>query len=344
MSPHRYINGRILLREQGGVHRFASEVAAHLDSAHVLTPRSAKHPWSGRLWEQVRLPRQAHDGVLLNMAHSGPFRHHQQVNVVHDLLALTDTRGLHPVYIALLRRQLPRYITTAKELVTVSAHVAQQVARMFELPLPSVHVVPPGVSPIFTRDGRPSAHDRLGLDRSRPVVAALLDPTPRKNSDTVAALLLELQKDDPSLQVVVAGSQTPAAFARMQHRRSPGFDRAVFTDLGPATDTELATMFQAADVFVSLTSAEGFGLPAVEAAMCGASVVTTPVPSVAEHAGHAAVIVADAQEAATAVTDLLSNPARRNEMAIAAQEALGDLQWTSCAASLGVIMNQAGTP
>lgn len=180
---------------------------------------------------------------------------------------------------------------------------------------------------------------QLGLDPERPVIAALLDPTPRKNSADVARLLREIQTSTPRVQVVVAGAERVAPFGRTP-TAAPTVSRDGFLDLGAATDIELASMYQAADIFVSLTSGEGFGLPAVEAANCGAAVVTTPVPSISEYAPTAAVVIPTAQDARLAITRLLADPSRGRCMTAGATQPLGDLQWSTSAATLGAMITQ----
>jgi len=71
---------------------------------------------------------------------------------------------------------------------------------------------------------------------------------------------------------VVAGGSRP---------RRPGI-----VDLGYLSDADLAALLRAAEVFVWLPLAEGFGMPVLEAAACGTPVVTTPVPAAAEHLGE----------------------------------------------------------
>ena len=339
--PH-YLNGRVLLRPPGGVRRYASEVAELLPGCQTLTPRSARHPWSARIWEQTTLAHKSAEGVLLNVAHSGPLRHTRHVMVVHDLIALTDRAGVRGSYRALLRQQLPRLVSTASRVVTVSRQVADELTTQLGVSPDRQAVVPPGISSAFVSGDREAACTRLGLDPDRPVAAALLDPTPRKNAGHVATILRQLMEQRPGLQVVVAGQHRAPAFAQ---KPGPGQTRRTgFIDLGPAADIELATMYQAADIALFLSSAEGFGLPQVEAAKCGAAVVTTPVPSISELAPEAALTIAGRAEALATCDGLLVSPDRRAELADAAANALGDLQWARTAASLDSIMTEVGQP
>jgi len=332
--PH-YINGRVLLRPPGGVRRYAREVADRMTTATILQPGSAARPWSARIWEQTTLHREAADGVLLNMAHSGPLRHRRHVLLVHDLFALTNPGSVHPAFALLHKAVLPRLIASASQVVTPSAAVADKVAEVFDIAAGSIEVVPPGISDVFQPGPRAKARTQLGLAPDRPVIAALLDPTPRKNSSAVASVLHELRAER-DVEIVVAGQTEAASFGRRADANHVSRDG--FHDLGVASDSELATMYQAADVFVALSSGEGFGIPVVEAALCGAAVVTTPVPSIDEFCANGAVTVTNAREATVEIRALLDEPQRRNALSNNAAEQLGDLRWGATAATLENIM------
>ncbi len=336
----QYFNGRILLREHGGVRRYASEVADRLENCTVLKPRSARYPWSARVWEQTTLARQSLDGALLSVAHSGPLLHRRHVFVVHDLLALSTSTSVRGSYSRLMRAQLPRLVRSARTVVAISRSVADQVADTFAVAPTRLAVAEPGISEVFQLGDRAVARTRLGLDTDRPVVAALLDPTPRKNSPQVVSVLERIQSDRPEVQVAVAGRTKPPAFAKLT--ATPPTRPSGFCDLGAATDAQLALMYQAADIFVSLSAAEGFGLPVIEAAASGAAVVSTRVPSVAEHARDGIVVVDGPAEALAQVMRLLDEPELRADLVSRALDRVDHLRWDRTATTLGAILSEAG--
>ncbi|WP_202078604.1 glycosyltransferase family 4 protein [Caldalkalibacillus salinus] len=92
--------------------------------------------------------------------------------------------------------------------------------------------------------------------------------------------------------------------------RLPGIAHRVFQ---PQTDVEMANLYRQADVFVSSSRAEGYGLPPLEAMACATPVVTTNSGGVMDFAahGHSAFVVPPLQPRALAngiVTVLKNKP------------------------------------
>ena len=87
---------------------------------------------------------------------------------------------------------------------------------------------------------------------------------------------------------------------------------------GLVSDEELAALYNTATLLVHPSLYEGFGLPVLEAMRCGTAVVTTTAASLPETAGDAALLVDpnDAGGMGRAITELLLDPARRDEMAV----------------------------
>ena len=82
---------------------------------------------------------------------------------------------------------------------------------------------------------------------------------------------------------------------------------------GDVSDAALAAYFAAADVYLSLSAHEGFGVPLVEAMTAGVPVVARRVGAVAETVGDAALLLAgtDPSYVAAAVHRVCTDPALR---------------------------------
>lgn len=349
-----FLNGRALRTSAGGVGRFATEVAARLPDLQVVSPPPhLSKPGVGQLWEQTVLARASASGTLLSLANSGPVRHDDHVVVVHDILALTHPWTVSPVFARAQRRLLPATVHGARAVLTVSEWVKGQLIDHLGVDPQRIVVVPPGVAQhglaqhdvagvAGPSEQRREACVRLGVAPDRKLVAGLVTSTPRKNSNAVLQVLKHVAGARPDTSVLVAGFDGPShVFGRGAER--PRSDRV--RDLGPVDDASLRDLFGAADVFVSMSEAEGFGLPPIEAAALSTAVVSTPIPSVVEHLASGApdgdspgaILVTSETEAVDAALGLVDDDTTRILMAKRAQAAAESLTWDRCAARIASV-------
>jgi glycosyltransferase involved in cell wall biosynthesis len=106
--------------------------------------------------------------------------------------------------------------------------------------------------------------------------------------------------------------------------------------LGRLSDAELARLYNEAQIVVSPSLYEGFGLPAAEAMACGTPVVATTAGAFPEviAAGETGVLVppGDAVAIADTIAALLADPVRRVAMGAAGVERInGQFSWRACA-------------
>ena len=140
---------------------------------------------------------------------------------------------------------------------------------------------------------------------------------PYKGVLETAKLVNELCESGTKIKLVLAGVGARASIAELRARgaiviEAPSFD-------------ELAALYRACDIFVSLSSWEGFGLPVAEAATAG---MPTIALSVAAHRENAvAYPVASIAEAAQAISELAANPDLRREKGAQAAETARRYTW-----------------
>jgi L-malate glycosyltransferase len=161
------------------------------------------------------------------------------------------------------------------------------------------------VSPPFLQRLPPADADRVRALRSSGSGLDLLfvgRVMPNKGHlDLLRALAAIRMGVQPGARLWLVGSPGPEpymrALARLQSRL--GLDGAV-TITGPVSEAELAAHYEAADVYLSLSRHEGFGIPLVEAMTRGLPVVALGAAAVPETLGGAGVVLATAEPALVA--------------------------------------------
>lgn len=185
------------------------------------------------------------------------------IALVHHPLFLEA--GLAPDTAARLRDSEQAALDRAAAIVTTSAMTAEIVAREFDAPRSRLFAAPPGVEPAPRTKGSQDGQVRLFS------VGSLI---PRKGyTDLVRALA----RVDGDWRLTVAGSRTLApGHAREIEALISAHGLNERIRLAGAMDgQEIAAAYAAADVFVTPSHFEGFGMAIAEAVAHGLPVVAT---------------------------------------------------------------------
>jgi glycosyltransferase involved in cell wall biosynthesis len=181
----------------------------------------------------------------------------------------------------------------ATMVLTFSEAVRAQAIERFRIHPSRVVTVPHAASELF----RPVPAERSG----RPYLLFVGTLEPRKN---IPVLLQAWRKvrENHAVDLVLVGLQ------REDFRDLPPADGLRLA--GEVPDGQLSGLYSGAAAVVYPSCYEGFGLPVLEAMQCGACVITSTDPALAEVAGDAVIRVAagDARAIAQAMAAVLTQP------------------------------------
>ena len=183
----------------------------------------------------------------------------------------------------------------------------------------NVHVVPLFVEP---ERFAPSCADESLLARLKgkgPLVVSVSRVVPHKRVDDLLALHAELRRAEPEARLLIVGGYAPGNDAFRRLLRTANRLGGV-TWLGSVTHAQLVAAYRSADVYVSMSEHEGFGVPLIEAMATEVPVVAFGAGAVAQTMGGAGVVFDEKNHAVLAQLVMeLSRPSRLRSRLLSGQ-------------------------
>lgn len=222
----------------------------------------------------------------------------ETVVTCHDCIAIDDAlhgrTGQKVGYFGpLFQRAIMTGLQRAGAVACVSRATADDLVRLAGPESIQVDVVPNGMVQTLSPPPRDDAMHllrRAGIDVTRPFLFMVGSDLRRKNRLNVIQSfnLLRANGMAPPFQLVFAGKP-------MQRENRAAADhspwRADIIEIGNIDVTTLAAAYRYSSVVLFPSLAEGFGLPIIEAQLCGAALVTSRREPMTDIAGDGAVLV-----------------------------------------------------
>ena len=224
-------------------------------------------------------------------------------------------------------RRIEAFILSIAHWVTSPTNISlNQLAR--DLALPSVpphwHAIPHTTSNLKQQD-RDHARYKLGWMQEDLYVLGIGRLAPLKRFDLLVGAYIALASTFPFLHLQLLGGGDHAALQQMADSAGVG-DRIHFS-----TVEDVSPYLAAADIYVSTSATESFGLANFEALVTGLPCICTAVGGVPEVMGSGAwLIPVDQTVLIDVLSELISSPQQRSalaERAAAQASRAPDLQW-----------------
>lgn len=357
-----YLNGRFLTQPLTGVQRFSAEVTAAIDrlstqgkwpKTTVLAPRGSLTGsclgdyhrlqlkevgrTSGHLWEQTELPAAARGGLLVNLGNTGPIASgRQQIVVIHDA-GVFDTPKSYSLRFRTWYKTLQYALSrSGAHVVTVSQFSRNRIVRRLGLNPAHISVMYEGADHILRADADQGVLERHKLVQGR-FVLVVGSRVEHKNLTALADAATALQRR--GIMIAVAGGGDPGVY-----RDTPGAGAGV-RPLGRVTDAELRALYESAVCLLFPSRYEGFGLPPVEAMICGCPVVASAGGAVEEICGDDVLyFMADRKNTLTnAVERLLDEDGLAEDLRRRGRMRATSLSWEASARVLGDVIQSVQT-
>ncbi|MFT6084584.1 MAG: glycosyltransferase involved in cell wall biosynthesis [Alphaproteobacteria bacterium] len=201
----------------------------------------------------------------------------------HNIPYIVTLRGSDMSYFMRLKNlkpQIMQALEAAETIICVSQNMKQALHETHEIPLEKISVIGNGVNKdIFYATYNASIRDQYALKTPYLIssVGGLID---RKNHSLAIKAIQSL----PNHSLVIAG-EGPQRPALEQLIKSLNLQDRVFL-IGTQTQTQLADLYNASDLFLLCSLSEGRPNVVLEAIACGTTVLTTNVHGVDEIITH----------------------------------------------------------
>ena len=256
-------------------------------------------------------------------------------------LVLPDARSR-----ALWRLKQRHALRSASLMFTPSLSARDAIAARLHVPEERLRVIRWAADPVFAppeREAVTAAAGRLGLGPDEPYLVYAAGINPHKGLGTLLEAVAAL---DPRPRLVVAGALEGdyVSAADELRGRIAGLELADHVVLaGFLPDHELAALYGGALAAVVPSLAEGFGLPAVEAAACGAATVLSDIGPHRETLGEHALLFppGDAAALRAQLERVAADGALRQRLAQEGRAAVAALSWDAAADAIRELLVEA---
>lgn len=346
------INGRFLTQRVTGVQRYARELVVALDDlldsgelaadwqVTLVAPKTGevqlpalKHielrrtGWlSGHAWEQLELPRQVDDGVLFCPGNTAPlaslYGSTKTVVTVHDLSYLYFPDAYSASFRAAYNAIVPAVLRHADAVITVSQSERRAISERYPFATDRLVAIANGGLP--RRVNLPEGKQR----RFALYVGAF---SKRKNVPGILGAAIRLNKER-HLPFVFVGEGGPSFQSVQMEIPAELRDRIEFA--GQVDDLERIVGYMSEALCLVFPSFyEASPLPPMEAMACGTPVISSPIDSMKERCGDAALYCDPASEEAIAeaIGRLVDDADLQEELRRKSIERARRFTWEACA-------------
>lgn len=357
------VNARFLLRPPSGVDRVAIALVTALAARPDIDRLTLLHPvcdnlhrgwidvlpeplrakiklqplgrFQGHLWEQIDLARALPRQLLLSLCSTGPVLRRHQAVMIHDAQVWDVPQSYSRTFRLAYRILLPLIARRVRYLLTVSNFSA---ARLIELGVARPgrpQVVPNGADHILNLAPNPLALSRYGLAPGS-YILAIGSLAPHKNLALLVRAASERRRGAPEL--IVAGGINSKVFADTGLQLPEGI-----RFIGRVDDAELRALYNGALALAFPSVTEGFGLPPLEAMLCGCPVVATTGGAVPDVCGEAALFVdpTDQHGWTAALERVAEDEALRHSLIAKGKQRAQSMTWAKSAEILKSIIDGA---
>jgi glycosyltransferase involved in cell wall biosynthesis len=253
------------------------------------------------------------DLVFFPMVQQPVLYHGNAVTTMQDLTTIRFRNPSKNWLVFTIKREVYKWVNKhvarkSNFLIAPTQFVAEDVAQYTHVPVDKFTVT------LEAADYIPEEPAAIHELEGKQYIMYLGRPLPHKNLWRLVEAFRELQKQFPGLQLVLAGKKDVLYNDIERRAQAAGITNITFT--GFVSEAELKWLYQNCAAYIFPSLSEGFGLPALEAMMHGAPVVSSNATCLPEVYGDAAYYFEprDVHDITNKISDVLKQPKLRTAL------------------------------
>lgn len=297
-------------------------------------------PLSSYLWYSLAIRKLNLMSLDLDIIHNpyqvpilGNLRHQKYIITVHDIMQLLYPQYVRKSVFIMQKAFLPQSLSKADMIITDSHNTKKDLINYLQVSPEKIAVIPLAADERYQPiDDRKVESFKVKYGINYPFILHVGSIKPLKNIATLIDAFCKLKKLHPDFKLVIAGKTRHGENAIHQQIEMLNLQKdVIFTGYIPQED--IPALYNAADLFVSPSIYEGFGLPPLEAMACGTPVITSNTSSLPEVVGEAGIMVApyDIDGLTQAMHNILTNETLKQELSTKGLERARKFSWKRCA-------------
>lgn len=279
-----YINARFLTQPLSGVQRYSIEMSRQIlevfPNTVFLSPKNILHQdiahefgakiignHTGHVWEQTSLPnylKKMGCPPLFNPGNTAPLFYANNFITIHDLAFKHFPQWNSKAFVLWYNFLVPRITKRAKHIFTVSQTVKEELQKELQLPFSKITVAYNGLSNTFLV----LRNETVPKEK---IILAVGSLNQRKNHHALIQAFQNANLSKDYQLVIVGGRHSIFAHETLS------IDTGRITVINDADDTALALLYNKAEITVSLSAYEGFGIPVLEGLYFGCKVLCSDI-------------------------------------------------------------------
>lgn len=359
MKKKIYFNGRFLTQSITGVQRTAYELLLSIDdlldsdkiftnkyqfiliySGTLLNPIQLRNIkiekrgfLTGNLWEQLLLPYYTWGNLLISMCMVSSLIKRKQIVIVHDASFKVNPQFFSFTFRTWYKFAISTLGKVARHIVTVSKFSRQELITKVGITANKISVIY-NAADHMNRFGEADETFKKRIDKLKPFCLAVSSLSLNKNFTTLTKAFEKI--NFLNYNMVIAGGISNSL-------RKTELNKSI-EYVGYVTNEQLKYLYSNATLFIFPSLYEGFGIPPLEAMICGCPVISSNTSSLPEVLGEGSQYFnpRNVDEIARAIEDILRDKETLNSLRAAGFLQVHKYSWNKSASQLfNLIMKYA---